>query len=139
VARLALQLEVVRVETDLWVVAVVIVEPDDVVHYLARLFTTYLTQPSICGQPIVYIRPPCFLPGWASVELFLVQCFPSSHRSGVSYTGKGKARLFDLASYAIIIPVYYVPFYAVFLTCMFWAFLHDRQDRQVDNKINYTP
>ena len=71
-ARLALIHEVVRVQTDVWVVAVDVIQPDLMVHDLARLLLTDLTDPAVYGQPFVYVCLPGQPPGLGFIELFLV-------------------------------------------------------------------
>ena len=78
VTGLSLVEEVVRVEADVRVVAVVIVQPYNVVDYPTRLLTTYLAQPAIQCYPVVNVGLPCSLPRFASVELFLGQHSPQS-------------------------------------------------------------
>ena len=94
VASLALELEVVRVQTDLWVVAVDVVEPGSpVVDYLARLYAAGLAESSVDCRPSRYVCVTRTSPCLRLVELFLIQCVhtsgfvPSTHRSDVSYAG----------------------------------------------------
>ena len=72
VTGLALIHEVLRVQADLWVVAVLIVQPYLVVYYQARLVVTYFTQPTIQCHPLVNISLPSHAPGFGLIELFLV-------------------------------------------------------------------
>ena len=73
VAGLALQHEIVRVQCDLRVVAVYVVQPcPPVVHYLAGLYAAGLAQPSVNGQPFIYIRIARSAPRLGSVKLLLV-------------------------------------------------------------------
>ena len=72
-ARLALILEALRIEADVWVVAVHIVQPYGVVHDLAQLLMAYLTQATIYGHAIIDIGSPGPEPRLAFVELFLGQ------------------------------------------------------------------
>lgn len=58
-AGLAFVFEALRVQADIRVVAVVVVEPDGVVYYEARLLSAYLAEPAVNGQPAVDVRPPC--------------------------------------------------------------------------------
>ena len=84
--------EALRVEADVRIVAVLIIEPDGMVNYLPRLITTDLTQPAIYCHSIIYESLPCFLPGLAFIELLLVHpdhsyyVFPPTHRASLSYT-----------------------------------------------------
>lgn len=74
VAGLALQLEVVRVETDLWIVAVGIVQPDPVVVYdCSWLYSAGLADPTVYRFPAGYVVRPGPLPRSGLVKLFLGQ------------------------------------------------------------------
>ena len=78
VARLALILEALRIETDVWVVAVDVVQPDSMMNYQTQLLVTYLAQPTIQCYPVIDIGLPCSLPRFALIELFLGQHSPQS-------------------------------------------------------------
>ncbi len=84
-ARLAFIFKVSRVETYVWVVAVDVIKPDDVVHDLPWLLTAHLTQPTVLGYPVVYIGLPCFPPRWSFIELFLVQSYHSNRKGPVPF------------------------------------------------------
>ena len=73
VTGLALVHEVLRVEADVRIVAVLVVQPYLMMDYLARLLMTYLAQPAINGQPVVDVCTPCPLPCSCLIELFLGQ------------------------------------------------------------------
>jgi hypothetical protein len=73
-AHKALIFEVVRVEADAWVIAVLIIEPHLIVmHYISQFFPTDLTQPTINGYPLIDKSAPCFLPRSAFIKFFLGQ------------------------------------------------------------------
>ena len=78
VAGLALILEALRVEADVWVVAVGIVQPYLVVDYQPRLLVAYLAQPAVQCDPVVDVGLPCALPCLAPIELLLGQHRPQS-------------------------------------------------------------
>lgn len=95
VARLAFEHEVVRVQCDLWVVAVCIVEPcPPVVDYLSKLYSAGLAQSAVDGLSFLYVCITCASPRLRLVELFLIQCvhtsgsIPTTHRSSLSYAGR---------------------------------------------------
>ena len=46
------------VEADLWIIAVHIIEPYDMMNYQPRLYSTYLTQPTIYSVPVIYVCLP---------------------------------------------------------------------------------
>lgn len=87
VTGLALVEEVVRVEADVRVVAVVVVKPDNMVNYPTRLIPAHLAQPAIHGQPAVYVCLPGTSPGWCLIEFLLVYICPPAHLASVSYAG----------------------------------------------------
>ena len=73
VAGLALEHEVVRVQRDVRVVAVLIVEPDlPVMDNLARLYVAGLAQPAVYCHSFGYVSIPSTSPRLGLVELFLV-------------------------------------------------------------------
>ena len=72
VARLALVLETLRVEADVWVVAVRIVQPYGMVYDLPWLITTHLTQTTINRYSVINKGLPSTAPGLALVELLLI-------------------------------------------------------------------
>ena len=94
VTRLTLIHKVIEAQADLWVVAVLIVQPYLVVYYSTRLIMAYLTQPAVNGQPVVYVALPGHPPRFAFIELFLVHAVGllagslTAHHSGVCYTGR---------------------------------------------------
>ena len=72
-AGLALELEVVRVEADVRVVAIRIVEPNaPMVDDLSGLDSARLAKPAVNGQPFVYVRITGASPRLRFIELFLV-------------------------------------------------------------------
>jgi hypothetical protein len=85
--------KVVKVQADLWVVAVLIIQPYLMVYYLTRLIMTDLTQPAIYSQPIVYISLPSQAPGFGLVELFLVHSTTSCIKRRPGYNGAGLTAL----------------------------------------------
>ena len=73
VTSLAFQHEVVRVQRDVRVVAVDVVQPcPPVVHDPARLYTAGLAQPSVDGRPFFDVCVPGASPRLGLVELLLV-------------------------------------------------------------------
>jgi hypothetical protein len=98
VTRLTFILEPLRVQADIWVITIHIVEPYSVMDNQPRLLATYLAQPTIYGQPIVYISLPDTLPWSALVELFLIH---STHSNGK------KTRPFDPVLDDTILPQIY--------------------------------
>ena len=80
-------LEVRRVQADLWIVAVLIVQPDLMVNDQARLIMTDLTQSAIYSQPTIYISLPSQAPGPGLVELFLVHVHPPLKHGPASGAG----------------------------------------------------
>jgi hypothetical protein len=73
VACLAFIEESFRVQADVGIVAIDIIQPYGVVHDLPRLITAYLAEPTVDSQPMVYISLPGFLPCLAFIKLFLGQ------------------------------------------------------------------
>jgi hypothetical protein len=73
VAGLANILEVILVETDLWVVAVYIIQPYlVVVDNKARLFVAQLTHTTIDSQSLIDVSLPSSQPWPAFIELLLI-------------------------------------------------------------------
>ena len=58
VTGLAFIPEVLRVQADGWIVAVVIVQPDLMMDDQPRLSLAYLAGPTIYSQPVLYICSP---------------------------------------------------------------------------------
>ena len=77
VAGLALIKKILRVQADLWIVAVLIIQPDLMVDNEPRLLTTDLTGPAVHGFPLINEGLPCPPPGSGLVELFLGHLWPS--------------------------------------------------------------
>ena len=65
--------KVVRVEADLWIVAVDIVQPDLVMDYQPRLHATDLTDATIYAHALLYESIPHSLPCFSLIELLLGQ------------------------------------------------------------------
>jgi hypothetical protein len=76
VTGLALIQKVLRIETDLWVVAVLIVQPYPVVYYQPRLLATDLTEPTILSYALIDEGLPGPAPCLCLVELFLGHIWP---------------------------------------------------------------
>ncbi len=83
VACLALIEESLRVQADVRIVAVDVVQPYGMVYDLPRLVATHLTEPAIHSQPLCYESIPCAFPCSAFIKLFLCQCLSLQ-------TGKGQ-------------------------------------------------
>jgi hypothetical protein len=85
VAGLAFISEVIRVEADLWVFAVVIVKPYLMMDDPPQLLVAYLTDPAVDSLALIYICVSGSSPGGCLVELFLghvgppVFCVPPAH------------------------------------------------------------
>ena len=74
---LALVKEVLRIETDVWIVAVDIIQPYLVVDYQPRLHATDLADAAVHSHPLLNERIPHTLPCFSLIKLFL-----SQHLSG---------------------------------------------------------
>ena len=81
VAGLAFIQESFRIETDVWIIAVDVVEPYRMMNNQPWFLTTHLTQPAVYGQPAVDECLPASAPRLAFVELLL--------RHGISPNEKG--------------------------------------------------
>lgn len=75
VTCLALISQVFKIERHIWIVAIVVIEPRLMVHDLAEFMTTHLTDASVNGLSISYIRIPCPTPRTAFVKLLLCHNF----------------------------------------------------------------
>ena len=71
VARLTFISEVVRVQADILIIAVGIIQPYFVVDYFTRLLPTLLTCASVHSHTVCYISCPCPAPCLALIELLL--------------------------------------------------------------------
>lgn len=77
VARLTFVSEVIGIQTDLWVIAIDIIQPYlPVVDDLAQLHVALFTDAAINGFPVSDIRSPGSAPWSAVVELFLGHAVP---------------------------------------------------------------
>ena len=78
---LAFVSEVLGVEADVRVVAVVVVQPRLVVYDLSWFNSADLADPSVDCHPFVDVSLPCPLPRFCFIKLFLVHCL-SAFRPG---------------------------------------------------------
>jgi hypothetical protein len=83
VTGLALIKESLRVQADVRVVAVDVVQPYGMMYDPPRLVATHLTEPAVHSQPLCYESLPRTFPCAAFIELLLCQCVsPQIEKAG---------------------------------------------------------